>query len=214
VRALRLWRYEARRAGWTALLAPPLAAAVPVLVAFADGSSGAGPAALELALPLAAGIACAGLVGRDPVAELQLTLPVPYRTTLLRRLAVTLLGTALTALAVVIAVRAAGWWPAGHGLAGGQLIWLAPVLWLAGFGFLAGVCARAPAPAAGVVAVLWVLQVLRGSWIRPLYLFATTRGTPDGWVLNRISLLATACALLAAAWLLLGRTERLVGEGN
>ena len=114
------------------------------------------------------------------------------------------------------AIRAAGGWPPGHGILAGQLIWLAPALWLAALGLLAAATLRAPAPAAGLVAVVWIVEELYVGdqrWARPLYLFATTRTDGAGWPANRITLLATAAALISTAWLLLGRTERLaVGE--
>jgi hypothetical protein len=49
-----------------------------------------------------------------------------------------------------------------------------------------------------------------------LYLFATIRGSvPEDWTGNRLTLLGTAIVLGIAAWLLLGRAERLVsGEAQ
>jgi hypothetical protein len=229
VRPLPLWRYEIRRAGWTALLAPPLLAAVVVLLAVLDSSDGAGQrgawwnmfATLEIGLPLVAGIGAASLVGRDPAAELQLTMPTAYRATLLRRLAVVVGETALAALLIAgILVATGRWaqWPQAHGAVVGQLVWLAPTLSLAAAGLLAGAVFRTPAAAGGLVAVLWILEhIFAGAlqehrWSRMLYLFATIRGTvPADWTGNRLTLLATAVVLGIAAWLLLGRTERLVG---
>jgi hypothetical protein len=79
MRPLSLWRHEVRRAGWAALLAP-LIAAVGLAVVAVDGAirldQPSGSTALvlqsllELALPLAAGMGAANLVGRDPVVEL------------------------------------------------------------------------------------------------------------------------------------------------
>jgi hypothetical protein len=51
------------------------------------------------------------------------------------------------------------------------------------------------------------------SWARPLFLFTTTYqpGQP-AWLNNRLTLLAVAAAAITAAWLLLGRPERLLKE--
>lgn len=226
MRPLPLWRYEIRRAGWAAVLAPPLVAAVAALLAVVDSGAEQGGvtrnlfATLEMGLPLVAGIGAASLVGRDPAAELQLTVPTPYRATLLRRLAVVVGWTALTALLIAAILLAAGGWddrPQAHGAVVGQLVWLAPTLWLAALGFLAGAAFGSPAAAAGLVAVLWILEqtfpgaVQEHRWSRLLYLFATNRGAvPADWTGNRLTLLATAIVLGSAAWLLLRRIERLV----
>jgi hypothetical protein len=234
VRPLPLWRYEVRRAGWAAALAPPLVAAVVVLLAVVDSAEGGGQrgavirnlfATLEMGLPLVAGIGAASLVGRDPAAELQLTVPTPYRATLLRRLAVVVGWTVPAALLITAALLVADGWgdrPQAHGAVVGQLVWLAPTLWLAAVGFLAGAVFRGPAAAGGLVAVLWILeQVFPGAvqdhgWSRMLYLFATIRGAvPADWTANRLTLVTTAIVLGLAGWLLLGGIERLVrGEAE
>ncbi|HVQ93561.1 MAG TPA: hypothetical protein VMU51_21160 [Mycobacteriales bacterium] len=234
MRPLLLWRYEVRRAGWAAVLAPPLVAAIVVLLAVVDAADGADQrgtvirnlfAALEMGLPLVAGIGAASLVGRDPAAELQLTVPTPYRATLLRRLAVVVGWTALVALLIAAVLLVIDGWadrPQAHGAVVGQLVWLAPTLWLAAVGFLAGAVFRGPAAAGGLVAVLWMIEqilteaVQQHQWSRLLYLFATSQGTvPADWTGNRLTLVATAIVLGIAAWLLLGGTERLVrGEAG
>ncbi|MET7401136.1 hypothetical protein ABZS66_47415 [Dactylosporangium sp. NPDC005572] len=220
---LQLWRHEVRRAGRVAWIAPPVTAAGVVLLAVVDRSDGAAGrdalrnlfAALELALPLIAGVLAASLVGRDPAAELLLTTPVRYRTVLLRRLTVIVGWTAATALAAAAVLIPAGRWE--HGPVAGQLVWLAPTLWLAAAGWLAAAVLRSPGAAGGIVAVLWLLQQVLGGPIqdsragRLLYLFASTRGAdPGDWAGNRAVLLGTAAGLGAAAWVLLGRAERLV----
>jgi hypothetical protein len=226
-RPLPLWRHEIRRAGWTALLTPPLAAGAFVLAAALDAGNTTDLstartlfAALEMGAPLAAGIGAASLIGRDPTAELLLTMPTGYRSVLLRRLAATVGWTALVALLLAGTLLATGWWarwPAHHGAVPGQLTWLAPTLALAGLGLLAGAALRGPAAAGGLVAVFWIIQqifagpVQEQTWSRLLYLFATTRGAAPGeWTANRLTLIGAAAVLCAAAWLLLGRTERLL----
>jgi hypothetical protein len=166
MRPLALWRHEVRRAGRAALLVPPVAALVPVLAAV-DGAARLDAASrdtahllqavLELALPLAAGLGAASLVGGDPAIELQLTLPTPYRATILRRLAVTAGWVGLLALALAVTLVATGWWhrwPAAHPAVVGQLTWLAPALFLAGLGLLGGALSGSPAVASALVAVL------------------------------------------------------------
>jgi hypothetical protein len=80
---------------------------------------------------------------------------------------------------------------------------------------------RAPAAAATVVAAPWLIeqllpdQVQAHHWSRLLYLFATTQGRDADWTANRFTLVATSMLLIAGAWLLLGRGERLLsGESE
>jgi hypothetical protein len=226
VRPLTLWRFEARRAGWAALLGPPIAVAAGVAAALANPLPGETSTArillgtLEMAVPLAAGVGCASLVGRDPGVELQLAVPTPYRVTLLRRMAVTLGWAALVAALMAAALIATGWWarwPDNHGPFAGQLTWLAPTAGLGAVGFAAGAALRSPAAAGAVVTSLWTLQQLFAGLFqqhlpgRLLYLFATTRGTvPGDWTGNRLTLLGAAAALVAGGLLVLARSERLI----
>lgn len=229
MRPLALWGHEVRRAGWAALLAPLAAAGLLVAVAV-DGAARLDQPSrstalvlqslLELALPLAAGVGAANLVGRDPAVELQLTLPTAYRATILRRLVVTAGWAAVTALAVAAAMVASGWWhrwPEAHPALAGQLTWLAPTLCLSGLGLLAGALSASPALATSVVAALWVFQYAAAGplqdhrWSRLLYLFATTRGTVgQDWAANRLTLLVAGAAMTSAGWLLLRRPSRLL----
>ena len=67
MRPLPLWRHEARRAGWTALLTPPLAVAAPILIAFVDAGANASDneiaanffGVLEMVVLLAVGLGAA-----------------------------------------------------------------------------------------------------------------------------------------------------------
>jgi hypothetical protein len=227
VRPLTLWRYEARRAGWTALLGPPIAVVLGIAAALAnplpDDTTTARVllGALEMAIPLAAGVACASLVGRDPAMEIQLTAPMPYRVTLLRRMAVTLGWTAAVAVVAAAALIATGWWarwPANHGTVVGQLTWVAPTVGLSGLGFAAGAVSRSPAAAGAVVTTVWAVQQFFADLAqqhqpgRLLYLFATTRGAvAEEWTANRLTLIAAGAAFIALALAVLGRSERLIG---
>jgi len=228
VRPLTLWGYEARRAGWAALLGPPIAIALGVAAALANPLPGDQTTArillgaLEMAVPLAAGVACASLVGRDPAVELQLTAATPYRVTLLRRLVVTLAWTALLAVLMAAGLIATGWWarwPANHGAVLGQLTWLAPTLALSGVGFATAAVFRSPAVAGALVTTVWAIQQFFGAAAqqhrpgRLLYLFATTRGAaPGDWTANRLTLLGVAALSTAIALAVLSRSERLIGE--
>jgi hypothetical protein len=229
MRPLSLWRHEVRRAGWAALL-PPLVVAVGLGAVAVDGATRLDQpdsatalvlhSLLEVALPLAAGMVAANLVGRDPAIELQLTLPTPYRSTILRRLVVTVGWVAVIALTVATFMVAGGWWhrwPEAHPALAGQLTWLAPTLCLCGLGLLAGALSGSPAVASIVVATLWIFEyaavgpLQEHRWSRLLYLFATTRGTLDrDWTANRLTLVAAGVAMTAAGWLLLRRPSRLL----
>lgn len=179
---------------------------------------------LEMAVPLAAGVGGASLVGRDPATEVQLAVPTPYRSTLLRRLVVTLGWAALVAALLAVGLIATGWWerwPASHGAFTGQLTWLAPTLGLGAVGFAAGAVFRGPAAAGAVVTSLWMFQQIFADLVqqhypgRLLYLFATTRGAvPGDWAANRLTLIGVAVALVALALVVLNRAERLIHEGD
>ena len=228
MRPLTLWRHEACRAGWAALLGPPIAVALGVAAALANPLPGDATTArillgtLEMAVPLAAGVACASLVGRDPAVELQLTAPTPYRVTLLRRMAVTLAWAAAVAALTAAVLIATGWWarwPDNHGTYAGQLTWLAPTLGLSGVGFAAAAVFRSPAAGGALVTTLWAIQQVFGDVAqqhrpgRLLYLFATTRGAvPGDWPANRLALLGAGAAFTGLALVVLGRSERLIGE--
>lgn len=230
MRPLTLWRYEVRRAGWAALLGPPVAVAIGAGLALAYPLSSDTATArnllgvLEMAVPLAAGVASASLVGSDPATEVQLTAPTPYRFTLLRRLVVTLGWAAVVAALTAVVLIATGWWeqwPANHGAFAGQLTWLAPTLGLGAVGFAAGAVSRSPATAGAVVTSLWIFQQVfaelaqRHQPGRLVYLFATTRGAvPGDWAANRLTLIGVAAALIALALVVLDRAERLIGEGD
>jgi hypothetical protein len=231
VRPLTLWRHEVRRAGWPVLLGPPVAVALGLAVALTQPAPGDDTTTarillgvLEMAVPLAAGVGCASLVGRDPATEVQLSVPTPYRVTLLRRLAVTLAWSALVAAAAAALLVVTGWWerwPEHHGVLAGQLTWLAPTLGLGGLGFAAGALFRGPGAASAVVTTVWAFQQFFAGLFqehypgRLTYLFATTRGAdPAVWTANRLTLIGLAVAFVALAFAVLDRRERLIHEGD
>jgi hypothetical protein len=166
---------------------------------------------LEMGVPLAVGVAIATLLGRDPVVELQLTVPVPYRLTLLRRAAVALAAGVVVAVITDVVLRT-GWTPQ-HGVISGQLVWFAPIVALAGLGLVVGAGLRDPAPAAAVVTSVWLFQELAPQRVpAPLYLFASTQPFSGDWLANRLTLIALAVLAVAFAWLLLGRPAALLAS--
>lgn len=226
---LALARHELRRAGPAALLTPPgvLLAGV-VMVVLAASSGGAyhqvAGTVLEALLPLAAGIASSGVLTTDSAVELQLSLPVPYRQTLARRVLLTLGGAAGLSGAAAVLAAAAGLWTSPHGPWAGQLTWLAPAVALGGVGVLLAALSVNAAFAGGAVAGIWVGEqsykpwFATHSWAHPLFLFPDTRRgvVPVGdWVANRLTLLAVGLGALAVAWVVLTHTERLLsGDGR
>jgi len=145
-------RYEARALGVMALVVPVLVAllcgGLAGLMALAHAR--AGPIAtllsgsLEIVFPLAAGIVAASVVGHEAALEVQLTLPTPYRATVLRRLVLLLGWTACVALTMVGALAALGLWRVRQPFAVGQFVWLAPLLlatsWWGATGCAPGSC--------------------------------------------------------------------------
>lgn len=219
------WIYEARRAGWPAVAAPALSAALLALVAILAGASGFSPAevnrqlagALELLLPLAGGVAATFAVLQDSGMELQLSLARPYRLALLARLLVALAATSAVASGCTAFLWFSGRLLAPDGLAAAQLVWLAPTLWLAAAGALVGAALRSPAAGAGLLAIGWLLEevkhdsFLETAGLRPFFLFATTFAPGASfWLANRLALIGASLLLVATWWLLLGRPERLL----
>lgn len=176
-------------------------------------------AGFEAGLPLAAGVGAAALVNRDPAVELQLSLAAPYRSTVLRRLALTVVWSGVLAAAGTGVLLAVGWWPALYRGAASVLVWLSPLLWLSALGAFLAVLLRSSAAASGLVAGVWSVEQLFADLfaahplLQAIYLFPTTRlpGMP-AWSTNRVVLLATAAVLLLGLCALLSRPHRLLVE--
>jgi len=165
------WRYEVRLCGWRTVLGPLLALAALAVFAVLISFSAAREVnpilsfGLDL-LPLVAGIAAASAVSGDGLVELQLSLPTSFRLTVVRRLVValgwpillTLIGTLGLSLTqrLVWPVAATGYTPLD------VLIWLPPLLWLAGCGAAVTLGLRNIAAATGAVGLV-VLSVRRRS---------------------------------------------------
>lgn len=229
------WGHEARRAGQVALVGPlalALAGTGFLLLVHAVHQPVARIAGSlpEAVIPLVAAIAVAGLVGGDPAVELQLSLPVSYRATLVRRFAVTLTCAAAVAAAASTAYTGLRVWPAPAGALVTQLAWLVPLATLCALAAAIAALTASGRAAAGVVGGLWVAQeyfkaaFIAKTWSQPLYLFATARvtGLPyrdrghltGDWFANRAWLAVAAVVAAVAAWVGLCHPYRLLRKGE
>lgn len=227
-----LLAHELRRVG-TSVLGIPLAATLLAGVAVAVVAGGGlasrlVPAAIESVPALAAGVAVAAIIGRDPARELQLSLPAGYGRTLVHRIMPVLAGTVIGAVLLTVVAAASGHWPGASGVLVAQLVWLAPTAFLAALAAVVTLATASGAVGTAVVGVLWVIEAAKSMlfldrpW-QPLYLFANgvvpgapfhdATGPTDAWWRDRIvlCLVALCCAGLAAV--LARRPERLVGGG-
>ncbi|MFC0435104.1 hypothetical protein [Kutzneria buriramensis] len=224
-----LWIYEVRRVGLPVLAVPAATTVLGAgLVAAVAGGGLVGrvvPGAIETLPALAAGVAVATTIGRDPARELQLSLPTGYGGTLARRLAPTLAATAVGAALLTIGAILAGHWHDAPGVLTAQLVWLAPVLFLAGIGALATLATASAALGTAVVGVLWIVEAAQSSlfvgrpW-QPLYLFADgvvpgapfhdAAGLTDAWWHDRLVLCVAALVVTAVSVVLARRPERLL----
>lgn len=218
--------YEGRRIGWPARLGPPLVAIGVLIAALSQqvaGSRGAVSPLLSVALdvmPLMAGLGATAIVA-DSALELQLTLPTAFPATALRRLLLCAAWPALLAAGFELGLWLTDrrlWTPA---VPLDHLIWLAPLVALAGLGLAAAVALRSVAAASGLVAVFWLAQELLGAsiahaaWLQPIWLFYRyTADNPSGWVVNRGVLLIAGVFLSALALWLLRRSESLMRSGG
>ena len=222
---LSIWRYELARLGWPALAGAPLAlAALGLLTTLAQILGNPRQVNNILSecldvLPVVAGVAAASAVRADSAFELQLSLPTSFRVTALRRLVLAVGWTMLLSLLVGLGLALSNRliWPAAP--AADQLIWLAPLLWMAAVGAAITLGLRAFAVGCGIVAVLWVLERLSSDlfmsapWLQMLWLFLRySYVSPAAWYANRVAVLLFAVLLFALTYWLLGRTERLLGS--
>jgi len=218
-----LWRYELRRLGRSALLGPLLALAALSLFAALAARAGIGPQTDRIlselldVLPVIGGLGAASIVVSDPALELQLSLPTPFRQTVLRRLALALGWMGLLGLGCTLALAASGRlvWPVPP--LANQLLWLAPLLWLAGLGAALSLAMGTAAAGTSLVGLVWVLELALGNSLaqvavlRPVLLFLRfdpARGAD--WMVNRLTLLALAVIWLGWVVWLLGRPEQLL----
>ncbi len=207
-----LVRYETRRVGWAALSSAPAVLAAGALIAgvlTGKGNDAGGFIGFWLSemVPLAFGVAVAGLPAAERCLEVQLSLPTSIARTLARRTVLCGLWSGLTVLCLAMAAGAVGVWRPAHGILVGQLTWLSPALALAGIAATAFVGCASATGAAAVVAGLWLFEDLTkqwfiaAAWARPLYLFVDdTADVPAAWWwANRLVLAVLGGLLLALA---------------
>jgi hypothetical protein len=223
---MTLWRYEIRRAGLAALIAPPAALLLAVAAATLARTTGGNRdqvaqlvlVGLEAILPLAMAMVALSIVARDGCRELQLSFPVPHLVTIGRRLGVLAAIAALLCLAYSAGAALTGWW-SGPGFVGSVLVWLAPAVWLTGLAVLGAAVTRSIVVASSAVAVVWLgeqiaAQAFAGhAVLRHLFLFFTSRiGDGSGWFANRLTLVAVGLLFVLAAVAWLAQPERMLTE--
>lgn len=160
-------------------------------------------ACLEEALPLACGMASAGVIAGDRTLELQATARrAVARLALIRIGAV--VGLSALAGALVYGLGAILGITAAHGNLSAALVFLAPALFLAGLAFASSVAVQGATAAAALIAGIWTAEnaaytLLSTGPLSRGFLFATTY-TPHAatWSQNRDVLLLLAAALRAA----------------
>ncbi len=225
-----VFQYEVRVVGTVALLAPAVVLGCVALFVGVMAIAGADAAAFgkvltrttELFFPLVMGMVTAQVIGADVGIEWQLTLPTPYRGTVLRRLGLLLVWAAIVALLDAVCVKLAGRWIVPEEFAIAQLTWLSPLLAFSALGALLALLLRNRSASAALVGGVWITALvlhttlLAHGWARPWFPFATTYAAgADFWLANRLTLIGIACVLAGGAAALLGRSEALLigGEG-
>jgi hypothetical protein len=223
-----LWLYEMSRVGWGARLASPLALAAIISFALLAVFFGRAEQVNRLlsasvdVLPLVGALYAASIVTDGHALELQLTMPMPYRLTLARRLILALGWISVVALASTLALRAAGRFVFAISPLADQLIWFAPLLWLTGFGALLSVAFQSGAVGSSIVGVVWVIEsafsdfFASTAWAQPIWFSDRFQVEPaDWWFAHRVLLLAFVLIFFALAFWLLGDAERLLkGASN
>ena len=107
----------------------------------------------------------------------------------------------------------------------GQLVWLAPLLWLAGCGLCLALLLRSRSASAALLGGIWVLEIIfknylaATDWLHPVLLFPTTllplagrlpQAYFDIWLDTRLEVLGTGLALCLIGWLLMRNPEGLL----
>lgn len=208
---LELWRYEARRCGAAALSLPLLAAALVAAASLTARSVGAADSEtigfgivrlITTLLPVAAGLGIAAALGRERAIELQLSVPTPYRTTVLRRIAAVAAVVVLASAVAIIEAALLGYWshPATGVLA--LIVPLGPALMLVGMGAWSQVMLQSTAGASAVVLGAWLFQLL----ILDRFIVV--------WQINRALLAIAGGLLVVLALRRLDDTEHLLRGGT
>src|SRR5215469_9191706 len=128
--------YEARVVGAWVLALPLFAGVLFVIAAGLMAYKQAHPldiqhmamTGLEGGLPLVAGIALATIASQDSAIEVQLTMPLAYRLTMMRRFALVLGLTVLLEVGAVLVLAAAWPWALSQGGIAYLLAWLPTLL--------------------------------------------------------------------------------------
>lgn len=175
---------------------------------------------LEAFMPLVAGLATACVVADEPALELHLTLRTHYRTTMARRLALTVGWTSLVATLWAVTLWFLGFWSWPGPFVVMQLGWLAPVLWYASFGVLLSLLLKNRAASGAILGGFWLAETSLGGllfnhyWISLLALSATTYALPfngmEWWLGNRAVLISTSFAMAFFSVRILRNNEALV----
>lgn len=178
-------------------------------------------AGLEIGVATAVGMVTASLIGSDPLIELQLSLPTPYRKTFARRLGLLLVWSAVIGIAATLVARLAGYPLAPESFVENQLVWFSPLIWFAGAGALLTLVLRSRAGSSAVIAGIWIGENLIGkhfaahAWSRPLFLFATSY-LPGAcfWLSNRLELAAMGLVMCGLVFLWLSRNPSALLRGD
>lgn len=232
-------RYELRTIGAVTLLLPLAVIAtfggVIVLAAYDEihnGGSGLAVhhemadellALFEFGLAPVTGFSAASIVTGDPVRELHMTLATSYPATIGLRGLVMLLCSSLTAALASVTIWLAHYWIVVQAPPLNQLLWLAPMIGMAGLGAMLALALRNRSAAIAVLGVVWLgsiffrPQIIQDIHLRYIYLFLTFDTVQGGlayhaayWLANRLTLIGLGLAMALVSVLLLRRNEVLL----
>jgi hypothetical protein len=173
---------------------------------------------LGAALPLIGGILAAYAVLDDPALELQFATPRPAWTTLVERLGIILVVSAICAISYqgfldllrIDLAPLGGYWPR-------QLAWLAPTLTMIALGSAVSFANRQAMAGSAVIGLIWIFEIILRDWFLQdrwaRYVLLIMGSTyPDNPALrgNQVVLISLAGLLLVVAWALLRRQERYI----
>lgn len=185
-------------------------------------------AVLEMLLPLVTGVSVALLTSSDPALELQLAFPYNYALTVCLRIVSLVIWNGVLSLLTSCIIFALGLAylplpqpPTALGtFLAGQLAWFPSLLICTAFGFGAALLLQSRAGSAGLLAALWIIEIvfknvlIQTIWLYPFVWFPTTLFPGvlpfSLWLANRWLVLAVALVLLLASWPLLLLPERLL----
>lgn len=228
--------YEFRRIGKIGLMTPLLIVAgfgiVAVPMALLGREKGQIANLLssvpEVYLPIAAGLAAAAIVAREPALDLHLTLRTHYRTTALRRLALLVGWTALASVLWASVLQILGLWTWPEPFLVAQLGWLVPLLWFVSAAALLALLLRSQVASGAILGAVWLFQNLLGGlmltldWLRPFYLFGMDSYSPQAeawfderyWLDSWLTLGIMALAMALCTVLVLSKSEFLASGGD